>query len=531
MQNSWLTLLPPLIVLVSALISRKIIYSLILGIICAALIASDFSIIPTISSILKHTLNKIKDVDNYFFFSLILILGIIITLINKTGGAQALAEAITNRSKTSKTAEKSTLILSTSLFIDDYLNTLTVGHVMLPITDKLKIPRVKLSLLVSIMAGSLAMLIPVSTWMGYIIGQLSSVISLDSKYNPFILADPFFVYLQSAPFIFYSIIIICCAWFIVLKPISYGPMHAQEVVAKETGNLFGGKKPLHSAFVSEPKHSSILDFFLPIITLILCIIVGIPYAGGFYLLGGQNSLIEAFQKANTPLVLCISSIIALSTGIIFALIRKKIKSKDVPYIIFEGLQLMYSSILLIFLAFIFGAFLEQDLGTGQYLAHLLIGKINISLLPLVIFITSTTIALSIGSAWATIAIMVPIVVPMLISLLNAQIPVELANIPLLFPCLGAIFSGAIAGNQLSPISDSTIMPSTVTGSYAIDLVRARFYYILPAIIATALAFLFTGIFINNGYLITFSTSIALGIFTAFTLMLIFQYFYKTKYNK
>jgi len=529
MQNSWLSLLPPLIVLASALLTKRILTSLFLGIFASAFIATDFLPIATLKSVFSHIFDQFTDIDNFFFFGLIFTLGIIISLINKTGGAQAIGEIIIRKSKSIKTTESSSLILSMCLFIDDYLNSLTTGHVMRPITDKFGIPRVKLAFLTGIMSGSLAILVPISTWLGIIIAQLSTAgISLDPFYKPVILSDPFFVYLKSVPFILYPIIIIFSAWFIVRKKISFGPMHTQEEIARTTGNLFGGKTPIISKLdISHSQHNSISDFLLPLLTLIGLILIGIPYSGGFYLLGGKNTLIQAFQSANTPLILFVAGIVSLITTIVFALIRNKIKINNLPGITKSGIQMMLSSVALILLALIFGSFLKQDLKTGQYLADLLMGSINISFVPLMIFLTSTAISLAIGSSWGTMAILIPIIIPMLISLLNLQPPIALENINVLFPCLGAIFSGAIAGNHLSPISDSTIMASSSAGAYAIDLIKVRFYYVLPAIISACAAFLTVGLLIKQNYNLALFGSLIVGILlVCFILMLCQKLFNK-----
>jgi len=502
MQNTWLTLLPPLIVLVAAIITRHITISLIIGIMSAGFIANDFTIYQSLKSIVEHVLDQFKDVDNYFFIGLIFCLGFIISLLSKSGGIQALGNIITRKSKNKISAESSSLILSFILFIDDYLNMLTVGHVMRPITDQYKIPRVKLAYFAATLAGVLAIMVPISTWLGVIIGQLSSAgISLEHITNPVIIADPFFVYLQSLPFTFYSIITIFALWFIVRKQISYGPMAQQEEIAEKTGNVFGGKAPISTInIIPHTKNNHISDFLVPILTLISSILIGIPYSGSFYVFGGNNTLLKAFQTANTPKVLFISGILAFLIGFIYALLRRKTKLSDIKELLHNGFKMMIASVMLIVLAWIFGSFLKQDLKTGQYLASILIGSININFLPLMVFLVSWIIGMTIGSTWGTIAIMVPIIIPMIISFLNLSTPVAIENLAMLFPCLGAIFSGSVAGNHLSPISDSTIMSASSAGAYTTDLLKVRYYYTIPVIIGTSLSFLLIGFLIKYKYL-------------------------------
>ncbi len=523
MQITYLTLLPPILVLIAAFITKKIKTSLFLGIFSAALISNNYGIKDTLTSIFSRFYDQFKDIDNYYFFSLIFILGIIIALITKTGGAQALGDIIIKKAKSRKDAETSTLLLSTCLFIDDYLNSLTVGYVMRPLTAKFNIPRVKLAYLIGVMAGSLVVIMPISSWVGMLIGQLSlSGISLDPAAKPIILADSFFVYLKSIPFIFYSFIMIASTWFIVRRRISYGPMHQFEKIAKETGNLFGGKFVKEEILESTKTTHSILDFFLPILILIFSVIIGIPYVGGYYLFGGTNTLIQSFQYSNASLVLCIASALSLIISLIFALIRKKIKIFDTVTITKNGIEMMFASVVTIIFAWVFGSFLKQDLKTGIYLADLLLGIVNIHILPLMIYLTSIIIALAIGSSWGTIAILVPIVVPMVLTFLNIPTPTLFENVILLLPCIGAIFSGSITGNHLSPISDSTIMASTSTGAHIIDLVKARFYYVIPSVIATSISFLIIGFLINKNIYLALTSSILAGILISFGLLLFMQ---------
>ena len=521
MQNSWLTLLPPIIVLLSSLLTKRITLSLILGIISASFIANDFMILNSIKLIFVHIFEQFKEIDNYFFIGLIFLLGTLIALISNTGGIQALGNLISKKSKSKIGAETSSVILSFILFIDDYLSMLTVGHVMRPITDKYRIPRVKLAFFSATIAGALAIIIPISTWLGVILSYLSNAgISLDTAYKPLILADPFYVYLQSTPFIFYTIIIICSILFIIKQKISYGPEHTQEKIAKETGNLFGGKKPLlvNNHTEENTAKTSIVDFFVPIGILISSILIGIPYSGNYYIFGGNNGLLKSFQTANAPLVLFLSGIFALTVAFIFSFLRNKIKANQIPQIVKSGFQMTFSSVLLILLAWIFGSFLKQDLKTGHYLAGILIGAININFLPCMIFLVSFAIGIAIGSTWGTIAIMVPIIVPMIISFLNLQTPTDLANLNILFPCLGALFSGSVAGNHLSPISDSTIMSSSSVGAYATDLLKVRYSYTIPSIIATAISFLVVGFFINTSYIISIIASLTTGIILSMLLL-------------
>lgn len=526
-MNTWISLIPPIIVLATSFLTKRIVLSLFLGIFSAALIATNFSIINTLYLSLDHFLSQFKEVDTYYLFGLIFVIGILIALISKTGGAQALGNLITKKSKDKKAAETSSLILSMMLPIDDYLSSLTVGHVMRTLTDKFRIPRVKLAYLISIMATSLVIIIPISSWVGVIVTQLSKDgISLSP--NSLISADPFFAYLKSIPYIFYSFIMIAATWFIVRARISFGLISKQEKIAEETGNLFGGKEPVESKLenVETSNQRDIIYLILPIAVYIFCILIGLPYMGGYYLFGGTNSFIQSLQKTNATIVLFLSSIVSLIIMTGFSLITKKINFQEIPNQIKTGIEVTIPAVLVILLSWVFGDFLKLDLKTGNQLANLLSSSLSIEFLPLMTFLTSSIVALAIGSSWGTIFIMIPIIIPMIISISHTQMLTDISSLNIIFPCLGAVFSGSIAGNQLSPISDSTILASTSSSAYMIDLIKGRIYYILPSFIAAAIAFLISGFMISKSYYLTFIISILAGLIISLASLSLINFLYK-----
>ncbi len=516
-MNSFLVLLPPILVLILSLATKNIVRSLVAGIIFSALIATNFSLINSVKLIYANTYNQVTDISTIFFILLLCTLGTVIAYITKTDGAQALGNIVIKRSKTAKAAQTSCLFLSIALFIDDYLNTLTVGPVMRTLTDKFSIPRVKLAYLIGTMSGAIIIIAPISSWLGVLVGQLeTSGISFTG--NPLILEDSFFAYLATIPFIFYSFIIMASNFFIVKKNISYGPMHTFELNAK-SGDLGEYKKTeIKEEKIASP---SIIDFLVPICTFIIALIIGLPLSGGFYLFGGQHSFIASLQNADSSLVLLVSSIIALTLSLISGLLRKKLLHSDIISLAKEGTIMMLPSVITILLAWLFGAFLRNDLQTGNYLANLVLGSLHISLVPCMIFLTSLTIALAIGSTWGTMAIMAPITIPMILSFKDITIlPTAIINLPILYACLGAIFSGATAGNHLSPISDSTIMASASSGANITDYIKVRTPYLLPSIIGAIIAYIICGFLIEKSFYLSALFSTLAGIIISFGLLLL-----------
>jgi tetracycline resistance efflux pump len=213
---------------------------------------------------------------------------------------------------------------------------------------------------------------------------------------------------------------------------------------------------------------------------------------------------------------------------IYFLIRKTIKITDVPRFVFDGIKMMLSSIIILILILTFSGILRYDLQIGQFIAKHCLGSISVGLLPFIFFVIAATIAMLIGTAWGSFGILIPIGVPMLIELSNVATPVDPTQLPMLYPLLGAIISGAIAGTHLSPISDLMFMSSTSSGCYHIDMVRAQASLAIPTIISTAPAFLLVGLMIQQGYWLALAmgASLFFGVLLNFVVLSFLNHFSK-----
>lgn len=514
MQNSWLVLLPPFIVLLCVFFTRRLNISLVAGIIAGAFIATDFSLTQSLYLTSQRLFTTITDRDYLYMYAFLLVISVMIVMLNRTGAALAFAHSLTQKLRNTRMAETSSLMLSSTLFIDDYLNGLTVGFVMRPITDRFKIPRAKLAFLVHTMTGPLIILAPISSWVAAITGALDQAgIAPKTIHGTNIIADPFFVYLETIPYIFYSLLMIASAWFIVRARISFGPMKKHEIIAQTTGNLFGGKQPLPNKFdCTSHLNGAIGDLLWPITTLIACVIIGNLWTGNYYLFGGGNTLIQAFKNnTQAPMVLCTSGIIALLFTMIKALLDKKITLCTIPTILYDGIQMMIGAVLMVILAITLGEIIKTDLATGKYLALAVQDSLPITTVPCIFFIIATIIATITGSAWGTMFLLVPIAVPMLISLTHVSLPSSPDMLPLLFPTLGAIFSGAACGNHISPIADTTIMTSTSSGCYPLDHAQTQFPYTIPALLSTAIAYLLAGLLASYSRIVSLCIPLTIGI--------------------
>jgi tetracycline resistance efflux pump len=495
MQNSFASVIPPFLVLVTACITRKLNPSLIAGLVSAALIATNASIFGAATLLYTRFLEKMMDIDTFYSYAFLIIVGSIITLVAYTGGVQALAKMVAPRLKKKSSAERYSFFLSMLLFIDDYLSNLTVGTVMRPLTDHVSIPRSKLAFLVHSLSGPLVILVPVSSWVAMITSNLHYAgVGQESTSGVKIFANPFFIYISSIPFIFYSLILIASIWFIIHFQISFGPMQEHEYIAAQNGNLLGGKpSPVISKPIEHNQNGTLFDLVFPLATLIFGVIFGILYNGDCFLFGGTNSIMEALQQNNnTFAVLFCAGLISLILSLITSLIRARIIISLVPPILHEGFTLMVQAIVMITLASVLGAMLKSDLQTGDYLARTLLHSMSITLLPFAFFMVALITAIMTGTSWGTIALLLPIAIPMLIATTSLPLPLDPSDIPFLFPVIGAIFSGAVCGDHVSPISETTIMAATSTLSYPLDHAYTQIFYALPVIICTSIAFLISG---------------------------------------
>lgn len=485
MLNSWLTLLPPVFVILGAIVTRKIHFALFLGIICAAFIATQGAILPTGKLTLNALIQTATDSDNLYLYAFLIAIGTLVSLFAATGAATSFAHAVTQKIRSARHAQYSSLVVSCLLFIDDYLSILTTGYVMSPLTDRFQISRQKLAFLVHSMAGPIVILAPVSSWVATIINYFDQVgiTTGGEQATVRIAADPFFIYLKTIPFIFYSFLIILSVWFIIKTDISYGPMREYDQKATQI--------PLAPLPKETPMHTSNLLF--PLVVLVGGIIIGLPLAGGYWLFGGSHGLIESLKYNEHPfLVMLVAALLAVGVGFARCYQRGLITAKQLPQITYEGFNLMIGAITMVYFASTFSGILANQVGTGQYLAYLFIGSVPLWLLPTMFFLVSLACTIATGSAWGNFALMIPIAVPMITTLSGLPLPIDPQALPLLLPVLGAIFSGSVCGDHISPLSETTIMAAASTGTRPLVHSYTQFPYALPAIISCIIAFALSG---------------------------------------
>jgi len=518
-----LSIVPPLLVLALGIITHRIVTSLLVGLGLAAIIAAHASPWGSIKLLVQKfwatsdisalgSLTTISESQTVLIFLFLINLGIIVAILDHTGCAQAYADMIRKKLKNARQVEQASLLLSLVLFLDDYFSTLTVGAIMRPITDKFTLPPVKLAFLIDSMAAPMAVLMPISSWVAVIMGQIQQAgIAETATRSTVIIGDPFLVYLGLLPYIFYSFILMISAWYLVSKRISFGPMRTHEKAAQENREP---SCPMADSTDCNPR-ATLFDFVSPILLFMIVTLVGLLISGDSLFFGGTNGIIDALRTAKVAYSLAVGSIVSLTASIIYLYTRRLLDIRRVPSLMYKGVELMAPAMIVLFLCWTFGNMLNQELHTGNYIATLLAHTVPLWSMPALFFVVSSITSFAMGSSWGTIGIIIPIAVPMLLRLAELEIPVPLAQVPELFPMLGAILSGAVLGDHVSPISDTTIMSSASTGSYHLDHVFTQLVYVLPIFVGTFSACLATGIWPNIGAVggIALGTAVSLTILT------------------
>lgn len=489
MPHTWLALVPPIVVVIATIIIGQIHVSLAIGILTAALVAAHGVPLQAITIVFDVLGRTLTNIDNLYLYGFLLGIGFLVSLFNVTGFARSFAHAVAQKIHSARAAKYATIFVSFLMLIDDYLTILTSGHIMGPLIDQFRISREKFAFLIHAFAGPVVILIPISSWVATIMAYMieAGVETSPPAGIPIrIAADPFFIYLKSIPFMLYSFLVVLSVWFIIHYRISFGPMRHSELQATT-------KEPPSPI---TPTTATMKDLVIPLVVLVVSIAIGLPWAGGYSLFGGPYTFIESIKYNTHPFLVMFFAILgAIAVTIAQAVYKGLLSYNLILPIIYEGIRLMFSSIVMVFLASTLSGLLANQIGTGQYIAYLLSDTVPLSLLPVMFFIISLLCTMAIGSAWSNFALLLPIAIPMLTSLSGIALPIDPQELPLLLPVLGALFSGSVCGDQISPISDTTAMTVTSTHTTIATHTYTQIFYILPLIGSCIIGYTIMGLLI------------------------------------
>ena len=491
-------LLPPVIAITLALITKEAYSSLFIGIVVGALFAKGFSPIGALDMIVNDGLVAAIS-DNAGIFLFLVLLGIIVALVNAAGGSAAFGRWASKNIKTKVGASLATFVLGILIFIDDYFNCLTVGTVMRPVTDSHRISRPKLAYLIDATAAPVCMIAPISSWAAAV---SSTAEGLDTGISGIQL------FIKAIPYNLYSLLTFVFIIGLSMMQFDYGPMKDFEHLARETGEL--GALESEEDEKINPK-GRVIDLLLPVAVLIVCCTVGMIYVGGFFGVdawGGTDcagDFIGAFGNTDAFIGLPWGGIIALLFTVIYLLLQRVITFKDAMDCIPKGFNAMISPILILTLAVSLKATITS-LGASVYVHDLMEGAASAlySMLPAVIFLVACVLAFASGTSWGTFGILIPIV--------TAIFP---ASSELLIIGISACCAGAVMGDHCSPISDTSIMASAGAQCNHLDHVATQLPYVLTVACVCVVGFIVAG-FVQNVY-ITWAVSLTLMLGVLFAL--------------
>jgi tetracycline resistance efflux pump len=510
---TWLSLLPPLITIIIAFLSRRIIISLFFGILSGAFIAAEYNLVAAgkktalviwdkIELANLQSLEAFNNSWNLFILLFCILLGTLIGMFYRTGGASAYGRWALNRIKSRRGASLATMFLGWIIFFDDYFNCLTVGAVMRPVTDQFKISRAKLAYLIDSTTAPICILAPVSTWVVEVINQLRIAG----------VKEPFELFMKAIIFNTYSWLAIFLVFLVSISRRDFGPMKSIELRALIDGELgaieMDPDDPKYSVFRhDDSKIAYMRDLAIPLIIFIMLCIGFMFYTGNATIFGGKNSLLIALQKMHLAKSLFWGGLLGVILALFYYLARKLLTLREAGEIFFKSIKIMFPVVLTLLFAWSLGAIISQDLQTGVYLATLFKDSLTIAYLPVIIFFVSCLVSFSTGTSWGTFAIMIPIAVPLAQTLAPE----------LMIPMIGALLAGAIFGDHASPISDTTILSSVGAGCEHMDHVITQVPYSILVAFSCCGGFLTSGFMINIGLMPTGILSMLISLIILTTL--------------
>lgn len=472
---TWLSLLPPIIAIGLALITKEVYSSLFIGIVAGALIHTNFNIVNTLTAIFEKMTEKVGDSWNVGILIFLVILGIMVSVMNKAGGSAAYGKWAGKKIKSKTGAMLSTVALGIIIFVDDYFNCLTVGSVMRPVTDKFKISRAKLAYIIDATAAPICIIAPISSWAAAVTSSTEGTG-----------IDGFKMFIQAIPYNFYAILTILMLVMLAVMKFDFGPMKKNEALA-DKGDLFGGLAKEAQTTSKVSSKGKVCDLVIPVIVLIVSCIIGMVYTGGFF---DGESFATAFANCDASVGLVIGSFTALVITFILYMTRRIISFREFTDSIPEGFKAMISPILILAFAWTLSGFCRDSLGAGEFVSGVVAAhSAASSMLPAIMFLIALGLAFATGTSWGTFGILIPIVL--------AIFP-EMSEI--LIISISACLAGAVCGDHISPISDTTIMASAGAECNHINHVSTQIPYALTVAAVSFVSFIFAG-FIQNIYIV------------------------------
>ena len=486
-------LLPPVVAIALALITKEVYSSLFLGIVVGAALVAGFAPVKTLDVIINDGfIAGVADAWNVGIFLFLILLGILVALMNRTGGSAAFGRWAEKHVHTRAGAMLATVLLGVLIFVDDYFNCLTVGSVMRPVADGHRISRAKLAYLIDATAAPVCMIAPISSWAAAVSGIVDESVMSGTE-----------LFVRAILWNFYSLFTLVFVVGLSLMQFDYGPMKLHEMNARLNGDLFtsGERRSDEADIVASPK-GRVVDLVLPVLVLIACCVTGMLYVGGFF---SGTSFAAAFAGTDASVGLPWGTLIALVFTVIYYICRGLLSFKEAMECTTKGFIAMVPALLILTFAVTLKN-MTGMLGAAEYVFGVMQGASRslYNLLPAIIFLVGCGLAFSTGTSWGTFGILIPIVTD-----------VFPADSQLLIIGVSACLAGAVMGDHCSPISDTTIMASAGAQCDHLNHVSTQIPYVLTVAAISFVSYVIAG-FVQNVY-ICLAIGVALTVATLFVL--------------
>lgn len=491
-DTAW-SLLPPVVAIGLALITKEVYSSLFIGIVVGGLLYSGFGFEGTFTHVLQDgIIANLSDSYNVGILVFLVTLGIIVCMMNMTGGSAAFGRWAGTKIKTRIGAQIMTIILGCLIFVDDYFNCLTVGSVMRPITESHRVSKAKLSYLIDATAAPVCIIAPVSSWAAAVSGFVEG-------------EDGFAVFIRAIPWNYYALLTIFFMFMTTLLRIDFGPMRKHEENAIRYNDIYTTpERPFaDSENVKVNENGKVIDLVIPVVIIIICCVAGIVYSGGGF---SGTPFIDSFANSDAAVGLSTGGLFALIIVVIYYMCRRVISFRDAMDQVPNGFQAMIAPILILTFAWTLKT-MTDSLGAAPFVAEIIKNSAGsfLSFLPAIVFLVGCGLAFATGTSWGTFGVLIPIVIAAFEGLDETMMYISISA------CMG----GAVMGDHCSPISDTTIMASAGAQCYHINHVNTQLPYAITVAIVSCVSYVIAG-FVRN---VVISLIIAFALMTLVLLVL------------
>lgn len=477
MYATFWALVPPIVAIALALITKEVYSSLFVGIVVGGLFYSGFGFEGTVLHVFEDGIvSVLSDSYNVGILVFLVILGTMVSLMNKAGGSSAFGRWASEHVRSRVGAQLATILLGVLIFIDDYFNCLTVGSVMRPVADKAKISRAKLAYLIDATAAPVCIIAPISSWAAAVTGFVEG-------------EDGFSIFIRAIPYNFYALLTVVMMVTMAVMKMEYGPMRTHEKNALKGDLYTTPDRPYENASNEAVvnKNGKVIDLVIPIASLIVCCVIGMIYTGGFF---DGTGFVEAFSASDASVGLMLGSFFGLIITMVLYIVRKVLSFHDCMECIPEGFKAMVPAILILTFAWTLKA-MTDSLGAAEYVASVVAASADglLNFLPAIIFIVACFLAFATGTSWGTFGILIPIVVNVFAG----------TNETMMIISISACMAGAVCGDHCSPISDTTIMASAGAQSNHINHVNTQLPYAITCAAVSFVTYIVAG-FVQSAWI-------------------------------